>query len=98
MMRPTSTLVRTAEHGKTRALFAEIVHLINESLSNEATCISDPTIVTVLHLFTGELMMANESALRLHERGLWTMVSQRGGLDKLGGDGLIAAMVVMYVF
>ncbi|KAL1306751.1 hypothetical protein AAFC00_005415 [Neodothiora populina] len=81
---------------KIRAVFEEVIRLINKNLNHEETRTSDATIVTVLHLLSAELMLANDSVLQLHEQGLWTMVAQRGGLDRLGGGGwTVAAMVVI---
>lgn len=73
----------------------QTVRLISESLNDPETCCSDANIVSVLHLLYGEMIVACDQSLHWHEEGLHTMVNHRGGLDKLGGDGLLAAMLTM---
>ena len=83
------------ESVRTLTVREQTVQLISERLSDPETCCSDANIVSVVHLLFGEMIVACDQALQWHEDGLHTMVEYRGGLDKLGGNGLLAAMVTM---
>lgn len=91
----TATTPHSIESVRTLTVREEIVRVIGECLSDPDTCCSDGNIVSVLHLVFGEMIVANDEALQWHEQGLYSMVQKRGGLDKLGGDGLLASMVTM---
>jgi hypothetical protein len=83
------------ESVRTLTVREQTVQLISERLSDPATCCSDANIVSVVHLLFGEMIVACNQALKWHEDGLHTMVEYRGGLESLGGNGLLAAMVTM---
>lgn len=83
------------ESVRTLTVREQTVKLISESLSDPDTCCSDANIVAVLHLLYGEMIVASDQALQWHEEGLYTMIKNRGGLTKLGGEGLLASMLTM---
>ncbi|KAI4761672.1 hypothetical protein E4T52_02611 [Aureobasidium sp. EXF-3400] len=86
------------ESVRTLTVREQTVQLISERLSDPETCCSDANIVSVVHLLFGEMIVACNQALQWHEGGLHTMVEYRGGLEKLGGNGLLAAMVTIQTF
>lgn len=88
---------RSIQRVRTRAVFEEVISLINRSMNDEETRTDDATIIAIIQLLCGEMMMANDAVLPVHEQGLWSMVMQRGGLTTLGNGGEIAALLVMYV-
>ncbi|KAI5251901.1 hypothetical protein E4T42_03851 [Aureobasidium subglaciale] len=101
MMQMDFSNVKTSnsiESVRTLTVREQTVQLISEGLSDPETCCSDANIVSVLHLLYGEMIVACDQALQWHEEGLHTMVEYRGGLDQLGGDGLLAAMVTIEIF
>jgi hypothetical protein len=83
------------ESVRTLTIREKTVRLISDCLSDVETCCSDANIVSVLHLLYGEMIVACDQAQQWHRDGLHTMVSYRGGLEQLGGDGLLAAMITM---
>ena len=89
------TTSNTIESVRTLTVREHTVKLIGERLSDSVTCCNDGNIVSVLHFLYGEMIVACDQALHWHEEGLHTMVEYRGGLDQLGGDGVLAAMVTM---
>ncbi|THW07039.1 hypothetical protein D6D02_06584 [Aureobasidium pullulans] len=92
------TTSNTIESVRTLTVREHTVKLIGERLSDPVTCCNDGNIVSVLHFLYGEMIVACDQALHWHEEGLHTMVEYRGGLDQLGGDGVLAAMVTIEVF
>ncbi|KAI4729254.1 hypothetical protein E4T49_02964 [Aureobasidium sp. EXF-10728] len=101
MMQMDFTVTRTAnsiESVRTLTVREQTVKLIGERLSDPETCCNDANIVSVVHLLFGEMIVAGSQALQWHEDGLHTMVEYRGGLDNLGGNGLLAAMVTIQTF
>ncbi|KAI5275682.1 hypothetical protein E4T47_01315 [Aureobasidium subglaciale] len=92
------TTSKSIESVRTLTVREQTVQLVSEGLSDPETCCSDANIVSVLHLLYGEMIVACDQALQWHEEGLHTMVEYRGGLDQLGGDGLLAAMVTIEIF
>ncbi|KEQ73875.1 hypothetical protein M436DRAFT_81298 [Aureobasidium namibiae CBS 147.97] len=86
------------ESVRTLTVREQTVQLISERLSDPETCCSDANIVSVVHLVFGEMIVACDQALQWHQDGLHTMVEYRGGLEKLGGNGLLAAMVTIQTF
>ena len=98
MMYMDFSLVSTSssiESVRTLTIRDKTVRLINDCLSDVETCCSDANIVSVLHLLYGEMIIACDQALQWHQDGLHTMVLYRGGLEQIGGDGLLAAMITM---
>jgi len=79
----------------TTAVRAEAAHLIKSSLSDPQRCCDDSTIIATVHLLAAEFMKGEDHALMPHEHGLKEMVAMRGGLDKLGLDGQIAAILTV---
>ncbi|KAH0366750.1 hypothetical protein KCU65_g5109, partial [Aureobasidium melanogenum] len=90
--------VNSIESVRTLAVREQTVQLISKRLSNPDTCCNDANIVSVVHLLFGEMIVACPLALQWHEDGLHTMVEHRGGLDNLGGHGLLASMVTIQFF
>ncbi|KAG9832197.1 hypothetical protein KCU63_g14198, partial [Aureobasidium melanogenum] len=76
----------------------QTVQLISKRLSDPETCCNDANIVSVVHMLFGEMIVACKPTLKWHEDGLHTMVEHRGGLDNLGGNGLLASMVTIQFF
>jgi len=79
----------------TAAVKAEVTHLIQKSLSDPQRRCDDATIISTVHLLAAEFMKGEDHALMPHEHGLRKMVAMRGGLDKLGLDGQIAAILTV---
>jgi len=82
---------------QTRTVFTEVFRLINVRMQAARTMVDDVNIVTLLQLLCGEIIRESNEMLAVHEQGLWAMVGQRGGLERLGSDGAIAGLLVMYV-
>ncbi|KAF1356956.1 hypothetical protein BDV97DRAFT_394823 [Delphinella strobiligena] len=89
---------KSIQRVRTRAVFEEVLSLINRSMNHQETRTDDATIIAIIQLLCGEMMMANDAVLPVHEQGLWSMVMQRGGLTTLGNEGEIAALLVITVF
>ncbi|KAG9518170.1 hypothetical protein KCU93_g8502, partial [Aureobasidium melanogenum] len=93
-----STLLNSIESVRTLMVREQTVQLISKCLSDPETCCNDANIVSVVHMLFGEMIVACKPTLKCHEDGLHTMVEHRGGLDNLGGNGLLASMVTIQFF
>lgn len=82
---------------RTALVKGEVIRFVNERLSNPATQTDDITI-TILHLLAGELRSCNEAIFNAHELGLERIISQRGGMLRLGGNGVIAEITASVLF
>ncbi|KAF2805115.1 uncharacterized protein BDZ99DRAFT_396552 [Mytilinidion resinicola] len=76
----------------------ESIIWINRELSNLATQTTDMTIILILHLLAGELRNCDENVFRIHESGIERIIVQRGGMDKLGWDGVVAGLTVSVIY
>ena len=76
---------------------AETMDMINERLVNPTLQLEDTTLIVILHLFAGEMWACNEKALRIHENGIATLVSRRGGLSSLIYNRALAEVAIAYV-
>ncbi|KAL4899307.1 hypothetical protein BDW74DRAFT_171593 [Aspergillus multicolor] len=74
---------------------SEAIRLLNERLSDIDTALDDRTLIAVtpLAMFAG--LNGDRAAGDTHREGLWKLVEMRGGLDKLGYNGLVAAVIQM---
>ncbi|KAH0298777.1 hypothetical protein KCU71_g12739, partial [Aureobasidium melanogenum] len=90
--------VNSIESVRTLMVREQTVQLISKCLSDPETCCNDANIVSVVHMLFGEMIVACKPTLKCHEDGLHTMVEHRGGLDNLGGNGLLASMVTIQFF
>ncbi|KAG9547817.1 hypothetical protein KCU79_g15240, partial [Aureobasidium melanogenum] len=90
--------VNSIESVRTLMVREQTVQLISKRLSDPETCCNDANIVSVVHMLFGEMIVACKPTLKWHEDGLHTMVEHRGGLDSLGGNGLLASMVTIQFF
>src|SRR5690242_12125901 len=82
----TTTRVKTETFG-----------MINKRLLDPALQLQDATLVVILHLFVGEMWMCNEKILRIHENGVATFVSRRGGLSTFDYNRVLAEVAIAYV-
>lgn len=80
---------------RTKAVFEEIIRELNSSVASPETRTNDATIIAVVQVLCGDMMIAEDYVLKVHEQGLWSMVLQRGGLNQLGGNGAIADTLAM---
>lgn len=72
-----------------------VIKLINESLNDPEMRIADETIIAVLHVLNSEVMGCNDQSMQIHQDGLLRMVQERGGLERLGVGGQLAAILTM---
>jgi hypothetical protein len=70
----------------------EVMHLINESMSNPTHVASNPIIVSAVHLTFAELVNLEDAVASSHCGGIERMISIRGGAHKLGMDGQLAGI------
>lgn len=76
---------------------SRVIREINERLQNPSTRIDDSTIMTIVHLIVSEIGSGTEEAFDVHLDGIIRIVEQRGGLQRLGLDGLCAFVLTAYV-
>ncbi|KAL3468981.1 hypothetical protein BJX99DRAFT_92672 [Aspergillus californicus] len=74
---------------------SEAIRMLNTRLSNPTTAMDDRTIVAVIPLAFFADLNGDQAAADIHRAGLWKLVEMRGGLDKLGYNGLTSALVQM---
>jgi len=81
------------ESVQTIALRQEVIHLVGRNMQIPEVSVSDHNIMAVIQLIISEFIGREESGLTWHERGLETMVEQRGGLAQLGVHGRLASSI-----
>ncbi|KAE8842432.1 hypothetical protein HRS9139_01729 [Pyrenophora teres f. teres] len=84
---------REVESIETAALRNDVIILVSGNLTNGAESVADHNIIAVSQLILGEVIGRNEGSLSYHQGGIETMIKQRGGLEYLGMDGMIASAV-----
>ncbi|KAF2639872.1 hypothetical protein P280DRAFT_402734, partial [Massarina eburnea CBS 473.64] len=81
---------RSTESMETLALRQEVMHFISQSLLNPGSRTNDFNVIALTQLIASEVIAGQDAALTYHESGMEAMISQRGGLDKLGLNGRVA--------
>ena len=84
---------REVESLETAALRNDVIMFVSGNLTNTAERVADHNIIAVSQLILGEVIGRNEGSLISHQGGIETMIKQRGGLEYLGMDGMIASAV-----
>ncbi|KAL2815115.1 hypothetical protein BJX63DRAFT_169543 [Aspergillus granulosus] len=74
---------------------AEAIRLINERLRDPATAIDDQTFIAIAPLAIIANLNGDRAAADIHLEGLRMLVETRGGLDRLGFEGLTSALIQM---
>lgn len=100
MMRLTSTPY-TAPLGpidsqETLQIRHEVIQMITACLQDPDMRTHDLTIMAVAQLLCADMISGNIQGMSVHEKGLRQMIVSRGGLDTLGGNGVIATVITMY--
>lgn len=75
----------------------ETIGMINKRLIDPTLRLEDATLIVILHLLAGEMWMCNEKSLRMHENGVATFLSRRGGLSTFDYNRALAEVAVAYV-
>ncbi|KAB8076952.1 hypothetical protein BDV29DRAFT_189052 [Aspergillus leporis] len=73
----------------------EVIKLINERLSNLCSALDDRTILAISPLALFAELNGDRAAADIDRAGLQRMAELRGGLDKLGLDGLTSVLIKM---
>lgn len=76
----------------------EVFHLLNEAFNERWTRIKDTTIMSVVQLLCSELVNSGAEQLRFHETGLQQLIVERGGLNRLGVQGELAAVATAMIY
>ncbi|USP74205.1 uncharacterized protein yc1106_01479 [Curvularia clavata] len=84
---------REVESLETAALRQDIIHLVGGNLTDPDKMVDDANIIAVSQLILGEVIGRTETSLTFHQVGIERMIRQRGGLNKLGMNGLLASAV-----
>ncbi|KAL2826463.1 hypothetical protein BDW59DRAFT_65377 [Aspergillus cavernicola] len=74
---------------------SEAIRLLNKRLSSPVAAMDDRTLVAITPLALFADLNGDQAAADVHRAGLWKLVEMKGGLDKLGYDGLTSALVQM---
>ncbi|KAJ8114223.1 hypothetical protein OPT61_g3842 [Boeremia exigua] len=73
---------------------AETISMISERLVDPNLQLGDATLTVILHLFAGEMWVCNEKVLRIHENGVASIISRRGGLSTFVHNRAIAEVAL----
>lgn len=73
---------------------AETIGMIKDRLKDPSLQLDDATLIVILHLFAGEMWICNEKTLRVHETGVATLVSRRGGLSSFLHNRALAEVAI----
>ncbi|KAK0659812.1 hypothetical protein DIS24_g3655 [Lasiodiplodia hormozganensis] len=76
----------------------EVAHLLREAFNERWYRIKDTTIMTVVQLLCSELVNSSADRLVFHETGLRQLISERGGLNRLGLQGELAAVATAMIY
>ncbi|GME23146.1 hypothetical protein GTA08_BOTSDO05111 [Neofusicoccum parvum] len=76
----------------------EVFHLLNEAFNERWTRIKDTTIMSVVQLLCSELVNSGAEQLKFHETGLQQLIVERGGLNRLGVQGELAAVATAMIY
>ncbi|KAL0263224.1 hypothetical protein SLS55_002202 [Diplodia seriata] len=68
----------------------EVYTMIRESLVDPRKQADDGMFMSIGQLLAAELVQGEEDVMMTHEQGLDRIAEHRGGLDKLGGQGVVA--------
>ncbi|KAL2836650.1 hypothetical protein BJX68DRAFT_34599 [Aspergillus pseudodeflectus] len=74
---------------------SEVLRLVGERLGHPVLGIDDCTIAAITPLASSAGFRGDRDAARIHQAGMRRMVELRGGHDKLGMGGLVAALLRM---
>ncbi|PNS19760.1 Anaphase-promoting complex subunit 5 [Sphaceloma murrayae] len=85
-----STIATVPNQRQTMELLTEVPKIVNESLHDPAEGFSDINVVAVCQLLAGQLTSDYTWIVPAHRYYMKHMVNTRGGLDKLGGEQVIA--------
>lgn len=77
------------------AVKAEVLRLVRRRILKDGA--ADEILIAVVQMATADLISGHEEALEQHESGIGTLVQLRGGLDRLGMKGQLAAILTTYV-
>lgn len=75
---------------------AETISMIKERLVDPNLQLDDTTLIVILHLFAGEMWVCNEKTLKIHENGVATFITRRGGLASFANNKALAEVAVWY--
>ncbi|KAL3459720.1 hypothetical protein BJX64DRAFT_264365 [Aspergillus heterothallicus] len=74
---------------------SEVLRLVRERLAHPVDGTDDCTLAAITPLVSSAGFSGDRDAARIHQAGLRRMVKLRGGHDKLGMEGLVAALLHM---
>ncbi|CEJ62237.1 hypothetical protein PMG11_10742 [Penicillium brasilianum] len=87
-------LLRTAKQSPITLFHQnEAIRIINQRLSNPTWALEDSTILAITPLALFSALNADQTAANVHRMGLERLAQLRGGLDKLGLDGLTSTLI-----
>lgn len=84
---------REVESLETAALRQDVIHHIGANLTDPEKMVDDSNIIAVSQLILGEVIGRTETSMAFHQNGIEQMIKQRGGLNQLGMNGLLASAV-----
>jgi hypothetical protein len=85
---------RSLDSVQTIALCQEVIHLVGCNMLEPDARVSDHNIMAIIQLIISDVIRReSKSVLDWHENGMEMMIKQRGGLQKLGVNGHLAATV-----
>lgn len=73
------------------AVKGEVIHLVQSSIRKDGA--ADEILIAIVQMATADLISGHEEALEQHEKGIGTLVQLRGGLNRLGMKGQLAAIL-----
>ncbi|OJJ94946.1 hypothetical protein ASPACDRAFT_48394 [Aspergillus aculeatus ATCC 16872] len=73
--------------------YNELIKLVKKRLSDPKTALDDRTIAAITPLALFAVLTGDRASAEVHRAGLAKIVQLRGGLDKLGLEGLTASLI-----
>ncbi|TKX22537.1 hypothetical protein C1H76_5320 [Elsinoe australis] len=93
-----STKIRAPEWRQTLAIMSVVPRVISNRISNAPGICDDQIIVSIAQLLYSQLASPSDQCIESHQRALDQLVRTRGGLPALGGNGVIAEVLVITEF
>jgi len=91
-LQPADAHLKSVQRWKVKR---DVIAMLAECLKDPQQQLSDETMVSVVHLLVSDIMGCDDRDLKIHQDGLQNMAAARGGLDKLGVNGELAAIITM---
>ncbi|KAF4555317.1 Hypothetical protein D9617_2g052730 [Elsinoe fawcettii] len=91
----TTTRIEASDWQQTLAITSIVPQILNDRICDPMKAHDDRSIVSIMQLLYGQLASPFSTCIAPHSRALKHLITLRGGLDHLGGHGVMAQNMVL---